>query len=213
MKIHIYLFLLLFLRCFSNSDDFIKEINNPNKKYEMGHWVIYEMNIGSFSTEGTFNAATLRLPDLKELGIDIIWLMPIYERGGYCSGGVNSPYASKNMAEVNPNYGTLSDLKNFVNKAHGLNMRVWLDWIIAHTANCHPWLTDHRDYYVDDEHLHQYYGDVSQLNYENSELRTAMNNILKYWIDEADIDGYRVDFISCDYVTNDYWETTIPELK
>jgi 1,4-alpha-glucan branching enzyme len=179
----------------------------------MGHWVIYEMNIGSFSTEGTFNAATLRLPDLKELGIDIIWLMPIYVRGGYCSGGINTPYASKNMAEINPNYGTLSDLKNFVNKAHELNMRVWLDWIPAHTANCHPWLTDHRDYYVDDEHLHQYYGDVSQLNYENSELRTAMNNILKYWIDEADIDGYRVDFISCDYVTNDYWETTIPELK
>ena len=92
---------LLFLQSLANEDDFIYEINNPNKKYEMGHWIIYEMNVGSFTTEGTFTAASLKLQSLKELGIDIIWLMPIYVRGGTESDGiwvgVNSPYASKNL--------------------------------------------------------------------------------------------------------------------
>ena len=216
MKAVYYFFILLFLQCFSDPDDFIREINNPNKKYEMGHWVIYEMNIGSFSYEGTFNAATIKLPNLKELGIDIIWLMPIYVRGGYSNealDGINSPYASKDLKNVNPNYGTLSDLKAFVNKAHELNMQVWFDWVPAHTANNHPWLWEHRDYYIPGDNLHPFYADVSQLNYENEDLRSTMTDILKYWIDEVDIDGYRVDFISNDYVTNDYWIETIPALK
>ena len=208
---------LLFLQSLANEDDFIYEINNPNKKYEMGHWIIYEMNVGSFTTEGTFTAASLKLQSLKELGIDIIWLMPIYVRGGTESDGiwvgVNSPYASKNLQEVNPNYGNLTDLKNFVKKAHDLNMQVWFDWVPSHTANNHPWLTTHRSYYIPGDNLHPFYNDVSQLDYSNAELCEAMNDILKYWIREVDIDGYRVDFISCEYVTNEYWAETIPALK
>ena len=206
-----YILLFLFLESLAASDDFIAEINNPSKKYEMGHWVIYEMNVGAFS--GTFNNAIPKLQSLKELGIDIIWLMPIYVRGGYEENGCNSPYASKNLMGVNPNYGNLSDLKNFVSKAHELNMQVWFDWVPAHTANNHPWLTQHRDYYIPGDNLHPSYPDVSQLYYENEELCDTMTNILKYWIREADIDGYRVDFISCPYVTNDYWVETIPALK
>ena len=178
-----------------------------NVKYDFGHWVIYEMNVGAFTTEGTFNAAAQKLEDLKSLGIDIIWLMPIYTR----DGGLNSPYAARDFKTPNPSYGTVSDLKNFVSKAHELKMEVWLDWVPNHTANNHPWLNEHPEYYA--SNLHPYYPDVSQLNYENSALRETMTDILKYWIDEANIDGFRCDFISSPYIPNDYWTSTIPELK
>ena len=182
-------------------------ISKLKTKYDFGHWVIYEMNVGAFTQQGTFSAAAAKLSDLKSLGIDVIWLMPIYER----DGGLNSPYAAKDFKKPNPNYGTISDLKNFVSKAHELEMEVWLDWVPNHTANNNAWLTEHPEYYA--ENLHPFYPDVSQLNYENSELRNVMTDILKYWIDQADIDGYRCDFISSSYIPNDYWTSTIPTLK
>ena len=187
--------------------DFISNINSPDKKYGYGYRVIYEMNVGSFTNEGTFASAGKKLSELKSLGIDVIWLMPIYKRGG----GINSPYAAAALKTPNPSYGTIGDLKNFVSQAHKLNMEVWLDWVPNHTANNHPWLNLHPDYYAKD--LHPFYGDVSQLNYENNNLRNAMTDILKYYVDQADIDGYRCDFVSSPYIPNDYWTKTIPELK
>ena len=203
------IFSIIFIQLLLNikSQDFISEINNPDKKYSFGNQVIYEMNVGSFTEEGTFSSASEKLSDLKSLGIDIIWLMPIYKR----DGGLNSPYAASDFKTPNPSYGNVNDLKNFVSKAHKLNMEVWLDWVPNHTANNHPWLKEHPEYYAND--LHPFYSDVSQLNYENNDLRNTMTNILKYWIDEADIDGYRCDFISSPYIPNDYWLSTIPELK
>ena len=133
--------------------------------------------------------------------------MPIYKR----DGGLNSPYAASDFKTPNPSYGNVNDLKNFVSTAHKLNMEVWLDWVPNHTANNHPWLNQHPEYYAKD--LHPFYSDVSQLNYENNDLRNEMTGILKYWIDEADIDGYRCDFISSPYIPNDYWTKTIPSLK
>ena len=189
------------------SKDFIDDINNPDKKYGFGHRVIYELNVGSFTKEGTFSAAASKLSDLKSLGIDVVWLMPIYKR----DGGLNSPYAASDFKTPNPSYGNVNDLKNFVSTAHKLNMEVWLDWVPNHTANNHPWLKQHPEYYAKD--LHPFYSDVSQLNYENNDLRNEMTGILKYWIDEADIDGYRCDFISSPYIPNDYWTKTIPLLK
>ena len=205
----IFIIFIINLFLFNNikAEDFISKINNPDKKYGFGHRVIYEMNVGSFSSEGTFNAASKRLSDLKSLGIDVIWLMPIYKR----DGGLNSPYASADFKTPNSKYGKISDLKNFVSAAHKLNMEVWLDWVPNHTANNHPWLKEHPEFYSKD--LHPFYNDVSQLNYENEDLRKTMTDILKYWIDEVDIDGYRCDFISCPYLPNDYWLETIPELK
>ena len=201
----IILIQLLILNAYSK--DFIDEINNPDKKYGFGHRVIYELNVGSFTNEGTFSAAASNLSNLKSLGIDVVWLMPIYKR----DGGLNSPYAASDFKTPNPSYGNVNDLKNFVSTAHKLNMEVWLDWVPNHTANNHPWLNEHPEYYAND--LHPFYSDVSQLNYENTDLRNEMTGILKYWIDEADIDGYRCDFISSPYIPNDYWTNTIPLLK
>ena len=200
--------LFLFLR-FKNiqAQDFISNINSPNKKYGYGNRVIYEMNVGSFSQKGTFAGASEKLKELKSLGVDVIWLMPIYKRGG----GINSPYAASAFKTPNPSYGSIDDLKNFVSSAHNLNMEVWLDWVPNHTANNHPWLELHPDYYASE--LHPFYGDVSQLNYGNYNLRDAMTKIMKFWIDQADIDGFRCDFVSSPYIPNNYWTSTIPELK
>ena len=210
MKARKYINLIILIQLLiSNaySKDFIDDINNPDKKYGFGHRVIYELNVGSFTKEGTFSAAASKLSDLKSLGIDVVWLMPIYKR----DGGLNSPYAASDFKTPNPSYGNVNDLKNFVSTAHKLNMEVWLDWVPNHTANNHPWLNQHPEYYAKD--LHPFYSDVSQLNYENNDLRNEMTGILKYWIDEADIDGYRCDFISSPYIPNDYWTKTIPLLK
>ena len=89
--------------------DFIDDINSATAKYEAGHRVIYEMNVGSFTTAGTLAAAQQKLGDLKTLGVDIVWLMPIYPRGNS-----KSPYAVMDFDAVNSNYGTKDDLKKFV---------------------------------------------------------------------------------------------------
>lgn len=195
------------------ASDFVSQINNAAEKNEAGRRVIYEMNVGAFTSEGTFQAATAQLSELKSLGIDIVWLMPIYPRGG----GINSPYAAKNFQQVNPSYGTISDLKVFVARAHELQMEVWLDWVPNHTATDADWVTEHPEYYKKDnkgQMIHpNNYGDVWQLDYDNANLVNAMNDCLKFWIDEADVDGYRCDYISSKYIPASYWQTTIPLIK
>ena len=192
--------------------DYVDAINSATAKYEAGHQVIYEMNVGSFTTEGTFAAAQQRLGELKALGVDIVWLMPIYPRGG----GINSPYAATDFQQTNPNYGTIADLKALVNAAHTLNMEVWLDWVPNHTATDAKWVTEHPEYYKKngDRFVHpNNYGDVYQLDYGNADLRQAMNDCLKFWIDEADVDGYRCDYISSPEIPASYWQATIPDMK
>ena len=192
--------------------DYVDAINTATAKNEAGHQVIYEMNVGSFTTEGTFAAAQQQLGELKTLGVDIVWLMPIYPRGG----GINSPYAATDFQQTNPNYGTIADLKALVTAAHELNMEVWLDWVPNHTATDAKWVTEHPEYYKKngDRFVHpNNYGDVYQLDYGNADLQRAMNDCLKFWIDEADIDGYRCDYISSPEIPTAYWQATIPEIK
>ena len=174
--------------------------------------VIYEMNVGSFTSAGTFTAAQAKLTDLRKLGIDIVWLMPIYPRGG----GINSPYAATNFKAVNPNYGTIATLKNFVDRAHELGMEVILDWVPNHTATNAVWVTQHPEYYTtqNGQMVHpNNYGDVYQLNYNNPDLCEAMNDCLRFWIDQAGIDGYRCDYVSSPAIPGSYWASTIPMLR
>ncbi len=213
MKLHTFLLALLvaMLSQPASAADYVDNINNATVKNEAGHRVIYEMNIGMFTQAGTFAAAQQQLGELKTLGVDIVWLMPIYERGSS-----NSPYAAKNFKKTNPKYGTIADLKAFVVAAHALNMEVWLDWVPNHTATNADWVTSNPDYYAKagGQMIHpNNYGDVWQLNYSNSQLVDAMNDCLKFWIDEADIDGYRCDYVSSSYIPASYWQTAIPLVK
>ena len=204
--------LLLLMSNVGYAADFVDEINQAVGKHPEGQRVIYEMNVGSFTQAGTFAAAQDRLQELKSLGVDIVWLMPIYPRGG----GINSPYAATNFQKTNPKYGTIADLKAFVARAHELQMEVWLDWVPNHTATNAEWVTTHPEYYTKSggQMVHPNgYGDVWQLDYNNSGLVNAMNDCLKFWIDEADIDGYRCDYISSQKIPTSYWQTTIPMIK
>lgn len=174
--------------------------------------VIYEMNVGSFTSAGTFAAAQAKLGDLRSLGIDILWLMPIYPRGG----GINSPYAATNFKATNPSYGSIAQLKSLVDRAHELGMEVILDWVPNHTATNAGWVTEHPEYYTtqNGQMVHpNNYSDVYQLNYNNAALCEAMNDCLRFWIDQAGIDGYRCDYVSSPAIPGSYWASTIPMLR
>ena len=191
--------------------DYVDDINSATAVRPSGRQVVYEMNVGSFTQAGTFAAAQQQLDALKTLGVDIVWLMPIYPRGTS-----SSPYAATNFQKTNPKYGSIDDLKAFVSRAHELNMEVWLDWVPNHTATNADWVTTHPEYYAKSggQMIHpNNYGDVWQLDYNNAGLVNAMNDCLKFWIDQCDVDGYRCDYISSSRIPASYWQTAIPLIK
>uniref|UniRef100_UPI00404B6AAA alpha-amylase family glycosyl hydrolase n=1 Tax=Flavobacterium sp. TaxID=239 RepID=UPI00404B6AAA len=178
---------------------------------------IYQLNTRQFSEEGTFKAAQKQLPRLKDLGVDIIWLMPIHEIGvKNRKGSLGSPYSVKDYYSVNPEFGNLQDLKDFVSEAHKQGMFVILDWVANHTAWDNKLVEEHPDWYERD-----YKGDfrptpwwdwhdIIDLDFSKPELRKYMTDALKYWVQEADIDGYRCDVAG--FVPVDFWNNVRAEL-
>ena len=176
--------------------------------------VIYELDLYNFTSAGTFAAAQQRLDYLKDLGIDIIWLMPIHPRGVQGRiGSLGSPYAPRDYHAVNSDFGTIADLKSFVAAAHQRGMQVWLDWVANHTAKDNVWITEHRDYYNSTLTSPNGYGDVYQLDYSKEATQLAMIEAMQYWIDQVDIDGYRCDYISSNTIPTSFWTRAIKALK
>ncbi len=176
--------------------------------------VIYELDLYNFTSAGTLAAARNRLDYLKDLGIDIIWLMPIHPRGVQGRiGSLGSPYAPRDYHAVNPDFGTLADLQAFVAAAHERGMQVWLDWVANHTAKDNVWITQHRDYYNSTLTSPNGYGDVYQLDYGKEATQQAMIEAMQYWIDAADIDGFRCDYISSNTIPTAFWTRAIKALK
>ncbi|HET7118167.1 MAG TPA: alpha-amylase family glycosyl hydrolase [Hanamia sp.] len=185
-----------------------------NKKKNKAHpkWSystnIYEVNVRQYSPEGTFAAFAKSLPRLKDMGVDVLWFMPITpisEKGRL--GSLGSYYAIKNYTEINPEFGTMEDFKNLVNQAHELGFKVIIDYVADHTGNDHPWLMEHPEFYVKDENneiVHPHgWSDVSQLNYEVPELWDYMIDVLQFWVKECDLDGFRCDMAHL--VRLDFW--------
>ena len=176
--------------------------------------VIYELDLYNFTNAGTLAAAQQRLDYLKDLGIDIIWLMPIHPRGIQGRiGSLGSPYAPRDYHAVNSDFGTLADLQAFVAAAHQRGMQVWLDWVANHTAKDNVWITQHRDYYNSTLTSPNGYGDVYQLDYSKEATQLAMIEAMQYWIDQADIDGFRCDYISSNTIPTAFWTRAIKALK
>ena len=176
--------------------------------------VIYELDLYNFTSAGTLAAAQQRLDYLKDLGIDIIWLMPIHPRGVQGRiGSLGSPYAPRDYHAVNSDFGTIADLKAFVTAAHQRGMQVWLDWVANHTAKDNVWITQHRDYYNSTLTSPNGYGDVYQLDYSKEATQLAMIEAMQYWIDQVDIDGYRCDYISSNTIPTSFWTRAIKALK
>ena len=176
--------------------------------------VIYELDLYNFTSQGTLAAAQARLDYLKDLGIDIIWLMPIHPRGVLGRiGSLGSPYAAQDYHAVNSDFGTMADLQSFVSAAHQRGMQVWLDWVANHTAKDNVWITQHRDYYNSTLTSPNGYGDVYQLDYSKEQTQVAMIEAMEYWIDQADIDGFRCDYISSNTIPTAFWTRAIKALK
>lgn len=160
--------------------------------------VIYEVNLRQYTPEGTIEAFIPHLARLKELGVDILWLMPIHPIGEKNrKGSLGSYYSVKDYKAVNSDFGTLDDLKSLVEEAHMQGMYVIIDWVANHTSWDHNWITEHPEYYAKDSLGNMYYPadwtDVCQLDYKQQGLHQAMIDALKFWVEEADIDGYRCD--------------------
>ena len=176
--------------------------------------IMYEINERAFSVSGTFTGILPRLDSIKALGVNVIWLMPVNPIG--VINTVNSPYCVRNYKEVNTEYGTLTDLRNLVKEAHNRKMAVILDWAANHTSWDNPWIQN-KSWYTQDGNgniIHPAgtnWLDVADLNYDNSEMRLEMIKYLKYWIQTANIDGYRCD--AADYVPFSFWKQAIDSLK
>jgi len=173
-------------------------------KKSMPKWAvntnIYEVNIRQYTPEGTFKAFQQHLPRLKEMEVDILWLMPINPIGEKNrKGSLGSYYSIKNYEAINPEFGTEADFKNLVNEAHKLGMHVIIDWVANHTSWDNVWMKDHSDWYTKDS-LDKItvpagtdWDDTADLNYDNPALRRAMIDAMSYWVKNADIDGFRCD--------------------
>jgi 1,4-alpha-glucan branching enzyme len=196
---------------------------------------IYEVNVRQHTPEGTFAALQADLPRIKELGVDILWLMPIHpigevnRKGGtnqnnYLakpgSGSLGSPYSVQDYTAVNPDMGTLEDLRSLVREAHRLGMRVILDWVANHTAFDSRWTREHPQFFLRDSlgnlqpPLGTDWWDVTQLDWEKGRengLYMAMKDAMAFWLREADIDGYRCDV--AEKVPVDFWEEVRVELE
>ncbi len=161
--------------------------------------VLYEVNIRQYTPEGTFRAFEAHLPRLKALGVDILWLMPVYPIGEKNrKGPLGSYYSIRDYVSTNPEYGSMDDLKHLVTRAHAMGFHVLLDWVANHTAWDHTWTKTHPDWYEHDSTGHFVspydWTDVIQLNYANHRLWAGMVNAMKFWVTEADIDGFRCDY-------------------
>src|ERR1035437_9735592 len=152
--------------------------------------VIYEVNIRQYTPEGTFKAFEQHLPRLKEMRVDILWLMPINPIGvKNRKGSLGSYYSVKDYLGVHPELGTLDDLKELIKKAHGLGMHVIIDWVANHTSWDNNLITEHPEWYTHDSTGHIIapvpdWTDVADLNYDKQELRDYMTNALIYWVKE-----------------------------
>lgn len=179
---------------------------------------IYQVNIRAFSEEGNFQGVIDRLDHIKSLGANVVYLMPVFPVGEERSaGGLGSPYAVKDFKDVNPEFGTLEDLRTLVDEAHNRDMAVVLDFVANHTAWDNAWITEHPEWYAQDEEGNiiappgTNWNDVAQLDYENEALRKEMIDAMSYWVYSANIDGFRMD--AADFVPFSFWSEAVPVLE
>ena len=221
--------LLVFLSSFINGAIAQKQAEKYDAKYlpkpfvalKHPEWsknaTIYEVNVRQFTKEGNFKAFEAHLPRLKEMGVDIIWLMPIHPIGEKNrKGKLGSYYAVKDYLDVNPEFGTMDEFKSLVKKIHSMGMYVIIDWVANHTAWDNPLATEHPEWYTKTREGNFQptpwydWDDIIDLDYDHPGLRKYMTEALKFWVKEADIDGYRCD--TGGFIPTDFWDNARAEM-
>lgn len=231
--------LFAFIACETEEKKETKKIA-PISNQVLESAVIYEANIRQYSTEGTFDAFTKDIPQLKDLGVKIIWLMPVFPisqtkrkaTGGDFASKIEDPkerakalgsyYAVSDFKKINPEFGTIEDFRELVKTAHENNMYVVLDWVPNHTGWDHTWIKTNPEFYTKNEKgeitdpLNEDgtpvgWADVADLNYDSKGLRTEMTNDMLYWLQHEEVDGFRCDVAGS--VPTDFWQEAIPKLR
>ncbi|MCX7772776.1 MAG: alpha-amylase family glycosyl hydrolase, partial [Clostridia bacterium] len=179
---------------------------------------MYEVNVRQYTEEGTFKAFEQHLPRLKEMGIKILWFMPIYPISEKKRNGtLGSYYAIADYTGVNPEFGTKEDFRALVEKCHEMGFKVMLDWVANHTGWDNKWITEHPDWYTQDAKGNivipptTNWSDVADLNYKNEDMRKAMIDAMATWVKDFDIDGFRCDYASG--VPLDFWNKAREQLE
>ena len=188
------------------------KFEHPSWSYDTN---IYEVNVRQYTTEGTFEAFRNHLPRLKDMGVEVLWFMPITPisiKGR--KGSLGSYYAVQNYKEVNPEFGSLQDFVDLVKYSHDLGFKIIIDWVANHTGNDNVWIDEHPDFFCyDDNHIIHPNGweDVSKLDFDNLQMQAAMIDAMKFWIASCDIDGFRCDMAHL--VPLEFWKKARIELE
>ena len=177
--------------------------------------VMYEVNIRQFSPEGTFAGVEAQLPRLKDLGVDILWLMPMYEIGTEGrKGTLGSYYAISDYKKVNPEFGTMEDFEHLVAEAHKLGFKVILDWVANQTAPDNVWMYEKPANFYERDSLGnaiwEYdWTDTRSLNYDNEEVWWAQDDAMRFWLEKG-VDGFRCD--AAGEVPAEFWKGILPKM-
>jgi len=201
----IFFLLSLTIKAYSQSEkSFLK---HPSWSFNK---TIYEVNLRQYSKSGTFKGFEKRLPELKKMGVGILWLMPINPIGvKNRKGKLGSYYSVQNYLAVDPDYGTINEFKELVKKIHSMGMYVILDWVADHTSWDNVWTKEHPDFYRKDS-LGNFvppvkdWTDVIALNYKNKTLWKYMTDAMEFWVTDCDVDGFRCDV--ADMVPTPFWD-------
>ena len=178
--------------------------------------VVYEVNVRQFSPEGTFKGVEAQLPRLKDLGVDVLWLMPMYQIGTEGrKGTLGSYYAISDYTKVNPEFGTMEDFEHLLAEAHAQGFKVILDWVANQTAPDHVWMTTQpADFYERDSlgnAIWEYdWTDTRSLNYANEDVWKAQDEAMRFWLDKG-VDGFRCD--AAGEVPAAFWEGILPKMN
>ncbi len=217
---------IAFISCKTNQDTATEEVKVDSVAVEVKtsifpeaakNLTVYEVNIRQYSKEGTINAFAQDLPRLKDLGVGILWIMPVSPISvTNRKGELGSYYAISSFRDVNPEFGTFDDFKAMVKQAHELGFYVILDWVPNHTGWDHPWIKEHPEYYAKDEEgniTHEAdWTDIALLDHSSEEMNKEMISDMEYWVKETDIDGFRCDHAGHE-IPMSFWEDAIPQLN
>jgi glycosidase len=214
------LYVFLISGCKNNTTPTMNTTNEAS--FTLPEWAkdanIYEVNIRQYTPEGTFKAFQKHLPRLQEMGVSILWFMPIYPISTTKKkGSLGSYYAVSDFKNTNPAFGTPEDFKAIVDEAHALGMKVILDWVPNHTGWDHVWMKTNPDFYTKNskgeiiDPLNEHgesmgWTDVADLNYDNRQLWDSMKNDMLYWVNNFDVDGFRQDMAML--VPLEFWKAT-----
>ena len=214
-----FLFLLLFVTVMTfgckPKDHHATPVSDSFVVPEVADVVMYQVNPRVFAPQNSFQAIIARLDSIEDLGVNMLWIMPIYPIGEEKSK--NSPYSVRDYKAVAPEYGTLDDLRMLVQSCHERGMGVILDWVANHTAWDNVWLQQHPDWYTHDSTGNIIFPpgtdwtDVADLNYDNKDMRAAMIDAMRFWVDSVGVDGFRCDV--ADQVPVDFWTECIDNLR